>query len=55
MRGLSTNTTKIVENHFLVGEETPEVLEDWDHRQVTSVLEIHEAVETLSKPCCKFY
>ena len=54
MKGFSTSTPKMVENKFVVGEETPELLDDWDQRTVTSVLEFHEAVEAPGKPCCKF-
>ena len=54
MKGFSTSTPKMVENKFVVGEETPELLDDWDQRTVTSVLEFHEAAEALGKRCCKF-
>ena len=45
MKGFSTNTPKMVENKFVVGEPTPELLDDWDQRRVESILEFHEAVE----------
>ena len=44
----------MVENKFVVGEETSELLDDWDRRTVKSVLEFHEGVEAFDKPCCKF-
>ena len=54
MKGFATNTPKMVENKFVVGEPTPELLDDWDQRTVESFLEFHEAVEAPGKPCCKF-
>eukprot|EP00092_Neocalanus_flemingeri_P029285 GFUD01031796.1.p1 GENE.GFUD01031796.1~~GFUD01031796.1.p1 ORF type:complete len:252 (-),score=70.20 GFUD01031796.1:451-1206(-) len=53
MRGFSTNTPKLVENKFVVGEATAELLDDWDQRLVESVLESYEEMETPSKTCCQ--
>ena len=53
MRGFSTNTPKLVENKFVLEEPTAELLDDWDQREVESVLEFHEGVELPNKTCCK--
>ena len=55
MRGFATSTPKLIENKFVVGEPTPELLDDWDQRKVESILEFHDTVETLGKPCCKIF
>eukprot|EP00092_Neocalanus_flemingeri_P002270 GFUD01002421.1.p1 GENE.GFUD01002421.1~~GFUD01002421.1.p1 ORF type:complete len:247 (+),score=81.70 GFUD01002421.1:126-866(+) len=53
MRGFSTNTPKLVENKFVLGEPRAELVDDWDQRALVSVLEFHEAVETPTKACCQ--
>jgi len=40
-RGYRTNSRKWTENKFKVGEEKPELLDDWDQRLVLSVLKVN--------------
>jgi len=41
VRGYRTNNRKMTENKFKVGEEKPELLDDWDQRLVVSILEVN--------------
>merc|ERR1719317_444778 len=41
VRGYRTNNRKWTENKFKVGEEKPELLDDWDQRLVLSILEVN--------------
>ena len=52
MKGFATNTPKMVENKFIVGEPISELLDDWDQRSVESTLKFHEALELPGKHCC---
>ena len=52
MKGFATNTPKMVENKFIVGEPISELLDDWYQRSVESTLEFHEALELPGKHCC---
>merc|ERR1712106_187815 len=42
VRGYRTNNRKWTENKFKVGEEKPEVLDDWDQRLVVTMLEVND-------------
>ena len=52
IKGFNTAASKIIENKFILEEETKELLEDWDSRTVKSVMEFHENQGDLN--CCKF-
>ena len=52
IRGFNTAASKIIENKFILDEETNELLEDWDTRTVKSVMELHDNQGDLN--CCKF-
>ena len=51
MKGFNTAASKLVENKYVLGEPTKELLEDWDLRSVQSVLELHESSGG-EKSCC---
>ena len=51
MKGFNTAASKLVENKYILGEPTKELLEDWDLRSVQSVLELHESSGG-EKSCC---
>ena len=51
MKGFNTAASKLVENKYILGEPTKELLEDWDLRSVQSVLELHES-SGADKSCC---
>jgi len=40
-KGYRTNTRKWTENKFKVGEEKPEILDDWDQRLVVTLLDVN--------------
>jgi len=50
IKGFNTAASKIIENKFILEEETKELLEDWDSRSVKSVMEFHENQGDLN--CC---
>ena len=52
IKGFNTAASKIIENKFILDEETKELLEDWDTRTVKSVLELHDNQGDLN--CCEF-
>ena len=54
MKGFNTAASKLVENKYILGEPTKELLEDWDLRSVQSVLELHES-SGADKNCCGKY
>ena len=54
MKGFNTAASKLVENKYILGEPTKELLEDWDLRSVQSVLELHESSGG-EKNCCGEY
>ena len=51
MKGFNTAASKLVENKYILGEPTKELLEDWDLRSIQSVLELHESSGG-DKNCC---
>ena len=52
IRGFNTAASKIIENKFILEEDTKELLEDWDTRTVKTVMEFHENQGDLN--CCNF-
>ena len=53
IKGFNTAASKIIENKYILDEETKELLEDWDTRTVKSVLELHDNQGDLN--CCEFH